>query len=308
VIDHSPPVLDADPRSHDMPSLRSLALPGVLAMAAAITVGAAAANAQQGATLAPSAVNPQVSFVASLTGAQEVPPVTTDAVGRSTVTVNPTTGQICVNTLTTLGEPITMSHIHSGLVGASGPVVVDLAVTSGTKYAKCVVTTPGQAAAIAANPAGFYVNAHTATNPTGELRGQLAMRVPAVGGITTLTEPVRAYDSRQGSDGPLAPNATRVVALATGVDGAGATQAAVPAGAQAAIVTVTVTQTVDSGYVTAYSNSLDGTPATSTVNWTSANDSVAATTTVAVDGEGKIKLTAGPRGTQVIVDVIGYVL
>jgi hypothetical protein len=291
VIDHSPPVLDADPRSHDMPSLRSLALPGVLAMAAAITVGATAANAQQGATLAPSAVNPQVSFVASLTGAQEVPPVTTDAVGRSTVTVNPTTGQICVNTLTTLGEPITMSHIHSGLVGASGPVVVDLAVTSGTKYAKCVVTTPGQAAAIAANPAG-----------------QLAMRVPAVGGITTLTEPVRAYDSRQGSDGPLAPNATRVVALATGVDGAGATQAAVPAGAQAAIVTVTVTQTVDSGYVTAYSNSLDGTPATSTVNWTSANDSVAATTTVAVDGEGKIKLTAGPRGTQVIVDVIGYVL
>jgi hypothetical protein len=91
-----------------------------------------------------------------------------------------------------------------------------------------------------------------------------------------------------------------------GVDGNGAVVAAVPPGARSAIVTLTVTQTVDGGYLTLFSNSIEGTPATSTVNWTASNSDVATTTTVLIDGSGAVKVTAGPRGTHFIIDVIGY--
>jgi hypothetical protein len=293
-----------------MRSLRTFAIPGVLALAVGI-VGATAANAQSGPTLRPSATNPLVYLTADpINGAQEFPtPVVTAATGMGTVTVNPTSGEICANVTTTgLSGPITMSHIHTGAAGAAGAVVVDFAVTTGTSYAKCV-TNLAEAAAIVADPTGFYVNVHTADNTGGEIRGQLALRPSAtLGDTVTLTEPVRAYDSRQGTDGPLAPNGTRVIDLTSGLDGTGATLPGVPMGAKSAIVTVTVTQTVDSGYVVAYSNAVVGVPATSTVNWSQSNQSVASTTTVALDGAAKIKLTAGPRGTQVIVDVIGYVL
>ena len=49
-------------------------------------------------------------------------------------------------------------------------------------------------------------------------------------------------------------------------------------------------------------------PATSTINWTQSDQAVATTTTVAVDREGKIKLTAGQNSTHVIVDVLGFIV
>jgi hypothetical protein len=80
---------------------------------------------------------------------------------------------------------------------------------------------------------------------------------------------------------------------------------AVPPGATAAIVTITATETSGPGYLKAYS-AASPEPATSNVNFTASGATVAVSTQVAVDASGSIKLTAGPAGTHVIVDVIGY--
>ena len=118
-----------------------------------------------------------------------------------------------------------------------------------------------------------------------------------------LASPVRSYDSRTPGQSKLPDNGTRTIDLTAGANGQ---PSGLPIGARAALVTVTVTQTVDGGYLTLYSNSLATNPGTSSINWTETDQDVAATTTVAVDGAGRVKVTAGPRGTHVIVDVIGY--
>ena len=118
-------------------------------------------------------------------------------------------------------------------------------------------------------------------------------------------------DSRT-ADGPLSPNQTRAVSLATGKDGAQAVQIAVPAGATGAIVTLTVTDTTvgvggPGGFLTLYSAALATPPSTSTINWTGAGQNLATTTQVVVDASGSVKVTDGANATNFVIDVIGYV-
>ncbi|HEV8295970.1 MAG TPA: CHRD domain-containing protein [Acidimicrobiales bacterium] len=282
------------------------------AIVSALTVissGTAVAALRYGDPLRPAlTVNPEVAYTVALTGAAEVPGGTGDGdgSGSATVTVNSSTGLVCVSITTANIDPMTGLHIHPGAVGVEGGIVVDFAVTSGTSAGKCVTTTASQAAAINADPTSFYLNAHTAAFTDGAIRGQLAARGNDVGALNLLPEPLRAYDSRGDASGALPANGSRSVSLRSAVDGNGAVVDAVPPGARAAIVTLTVTQTVDGGYLTLFSNAIQGTPATSTVNWTATNSDVAATTTVLIDGSGSVKVTAGPRGTHFIIDVIGY--
>ena len=282
----------------------------VAILAGAVGLGAISIAGAQAPTLQPAANN-EVALTVNLNGANEVPgPGDTDGTGTASVVVNTATGVVCVNFTSTNIDAMTAMHIHPGAVGVTNPPVVDFAVTSGTSAAKCVQSTAVQAAAIAAAPSSFYLNAHNAAFPNGAIRGQLALRGAAAGDLNLLDEPLRAYDSRPATsaDGKLVAGTPRVVDLSTGRTGAGASVAAVPAGARAAVVTITVTQTVGVGFVTAYSNSLTVAPATSTVNWRATDQDVATTTTVAVDGSGKIQLRAGDNITHVIVDVIGYYL
>lgn len=268
-------------------------------LAGVVGLGAISIASAQGPTLQPAANN-ETTFSVALNGANEIPgPGDADGAGQASITINAATGSVCVNFTSSNIEPITAMHIHPGAVGVANPPLVDFAVTSGTTVAKCVQeTTLGDAASIVANPAGFYLNAHTATFSAGAIRGQLTAVQSGVGELRPLAQPTRAYDSRtSGASGRLEAGTSRVVDLS----------ASVPAGSRAALVTVTVTQTVGGGFVTAYSNALTAVPATSTVNWTAANSDVAATTTVAVS-ESKIKLAAGQNSTHVIVDVIGYYL
>ena len=271
----------------------------------------AVAGAQESPRLQPAA-NPESSFTVAL-GNNEIPPADTDGTGQATITVNTATGLVCVNVATQNIAPITNMHIHEGdNTVASGPIRVDFAETAGTNtaVAKCVTSTPTIAASIVANPAGFYLNAHTGAFPTGAIRGQLAAAAASAGAGTLhlMSEPLRAYDSRSGTDGKLVAATARTVDLSSGLNGSAAVVAAVPPTARAAVITLTITQTVGSGFVTAYSNALTAAPATSTINWTAPNSDIGTTTTVAVDGSGKIALLAGQNGTHVIVDVIGYYL
>jgi CHRD domain len=268
----------------------------------ALTAASATAQDSGGSDIERAVTNPETALRATLTEDQEVPgPGDVGASGTATVTLDVSTGAVCVNARTTGLDPLTGMHIHEAAIGVAGPVRVDFAVTTGTNVAKCVTTSTTQAQAIAANPGGFYLNLHTAAFPAGAIRGQLELRGDEAGALRLLVEPARMYDSRTVAL-RLEANQTRTINLAGGVG----QPVGLPIGARAAVITLTVTETIDQGFLTAYSNALIGVPDTSTVNWFGSGQHLATTTTVAVDGAGRIKLTAGPRGTHFIVDLIGY--
>ncbi|MEP7046531.1 MAG: hypothetical protein ABI949_07635, partial [Ilumatobacteraceae bacterium] len=141
----------------------------------------------------------------------------------------------------------------------------------------------------------------------GAIRGQLTAGPPPAGEAHLLAEPLRAYDSRDAAGPKLDALQTRTINLATGKDHTGASVIAVPPGATAAIVTLTVTETVGpGGYVKLYSAALTDAPATSSINWAGNNQNLAVTTQVAVDSSGAVKVTGGANSTHLVIDVIGY--
>lgn len=115
---------------------------------------------------------------APLSGAEEVPgPGADPAVGAALVEVSAT--QVCSDLKVTMGEKPTKAHIHRGAKGTSGPVVVDLNPTftpgeSAFTSKSCVDAPAETTAALIADPAGHYLNIHSAAHPDGAVRGQLA--------------------------------------------------------------------------------------------------------------------------------------
>lgn len=122
------------------------------------------------------------TFRPVLTGDQEVGTVGSDG-GSVTVTfrLNPNTGSVKFRKLvpTNLFEREdefgpTKFHIHRGVKGQNGPVVVDLTDVANQGQTRGRVTAdPALVAEIAAHPENFYVNYHTISRPGGAVRGQL---------------------------------------------------------------------------------------------------------------------------------------
>ena len=106
----------------------------------------------------------------TLSGADEVPAVTTSASGAGTISVGDD-GKVS-GSVTTKGIDGTMGHIHQAAVGKNGPVIVKL-VKDGDTY-RVPPDAKLDAAQMAAFKAGeLYVNVHSAANKGGEIRGQL---------------------------------------------------------------------------------------------------------------------------------------
>jgi hypothetical protein len=106
----------------------------------------------------------------SLSGANEVPPVTTSATGDGTITVADD-GAVS-GSVTTKGIQGTAAHIHAGAAGKNGPVVVPF-TKEGDTY-KAAAGAKLNADQMKAFKAGeLYFNVHSAANPNGEIRGQL---------------------------------------------------------------------------------------------------------------------------------------
>jgi CHRD domain len=127
--------------------------------------------------LAPAALAQQ-SFLANLSGANEVPPADPDGTGTALITITGTTVTYSI-TVDNIAAP-TAQHIHSGVAGVNGPIVVNLPgvwVGAGDgpwTLNGATTSDPATIAAIVANPAAFYVNVHNAPFPGGAVRGQLA--------------------------------------------------------------------------------------------------------------------------------------
>jgi hypothetical protein len=117
------------------------------------------------------------TFGVVLSGNQETPPVTTSGSGNATVTL--TEGHTSITVAMTIGRlttPATLAHIHEGPAGVAGPIRLDLAPSTNLLNGRlnASYTIPKELGdQIAANPQNFYINLHTATNPGGEIRGQL---------------------------------------------------------------------------------------------------------------------------------------
>jgi len=107
----------------------------------------------------------------ALTGANEVPAVTTTATGTATVAIKDDRS-VSVQ-VTTTGMTPTASHIHMGAVGVNGPVIVPFTKTGDNTFASApdAKLTEEQYAAYKAG--NLYVNVHSAKNPGGEIRGQI---------------------------------------------------------------------------------------------------------------------------------------
>jgi hypothetical protein len=106
----------------------------------------------------------------SLSGANEVPPVTTSATGDGTISVADD-GAVS-GSVTTKGIQGTAAHIHAGAAGKNGPVVVPFTKDGDTyKAAAGAKLNPDQMKAFKAGE--LYFNVHSAANPNGEIRGQL---------------------------------------------------------------------------------------------------------------------------------------
>ena len=110
----------------------------------------------------------------SLSGGNEVPPVSTGASGSGTFWVAAdcsVKGGVAVK-----GMSATAAHIHVGAAGANGPVAIGLTKTEDNSFAvpKDAKLNDSQCASYKAG--NTYVNVHSAAHPGGEVRAQLRGR------------------------------------------------------------------------------------------------------------------------------------
>jgi hypothetical protein len=134
----------------------------------------------------PAIVAAQVHFTATVSGAQENPPVTTTASGTGSFTLNDTWTELrYAITYNGLSGTLTGGHIHTGAVGQNGPVVRSIASSGDPASATIVGSWKSTDASQPLTPAfvdsllmgRVYVNFHTAANPGGEMRGQVTLAV-----------------------------------------------------------------------------------------------------------------------------------
>ena len=106
----------------------------------------------------------------SLSGAEEVPPVKTEATGSGSFRVAED-GTI-TGSVTTKGVAGTAAHIHQGAKGKNGPVIVPLA-KSGDTYSVPAGRKLTEAQMKALKAGELYVNVHSNKYKGGEVRAQL---------------------------------------------------------------------------------------------------------------------------------------
>jgi hypothetical protein len=128
------------------------------------------AAAALAATIFTLASVPSFAGDVTLSGAQEVPPVTTSASGKGMINVG--ADMSVSGSITVTGVAATAAHIHEAAAGKNGPVIVPLtkadsvfSVPAGAKL------TPAQFESYKAG--NLYVNVHSEANKGGEIRAQL---------------------------------------------------------------------------------------------------------------------------------------
>jgi hypothetical protein len=113
----------------------------------------------------------QKEVTAELTGAQEVPPSSTNASGKSTIVV--ADDKTVSGTVTVTGMTSTAAHIHQGAAGTNGPVIIPLTKTSPNVFNVPLGTKMTDEQYAAYKNGNLYINVHSAAYPGGEIRVQM---------------------------------------------------------------------------------------------------------------------------------------
>ena len=115
-------------------------------------------------------------YEATLTGAQEVPPVGTSATGMAEVRLNTQTNKLSWKvTYNGLTGPALAGHIHGPAApGQNAGVLVPFTTVGSQPVTGEAAITSQQVADLVAGR--WYVNVHTSSHPGGEIRGQLQRR------------------------------------------------------------------------------------------------------------------------------------
>lgn len=106
-----------------------------------------------------------------LSGAQEVPPVQTQAAGSGAITVKD--DMSVSGSVTTTGVKGTMAHIHEAAPGKNGGVAIPLEKKSDNEWAVPAGAKLTDAQYKSYKAGELYVNVHSDANKGGEIRGQL---------------------------------------------------------------------------------------------------------------------------------------
>ncbi len=114
-----------------------------------------------------------VSFKGNLSGGAETPPKVTDGKGTATASLDTATKTLTYSIeYTGLTGPATAAHFHGPAdPGANAGVVVPFASPASPATGTTTLTDAQMADLMAGK---WYANVHTATNPAGEVRGQMA--------------------------------------------------------------------------------------------------------------------------------------
>ena len=115
-----------------------------------------------------------VKFHAVMNGATEVPPKTTEGKGEVTATLDTATKMLTYDvTYSGLTGPAMAGHLHGPAdPGANAPVSVPFAAPLTSPIHGTATLTDAQVTQL--EDGKMYANVHTATNPAGEIRGQMA--------------------------------------------------------------------------------------------------------------------------------------
>lgn len=134
-----------------------------------------------------------MQFQATLSGAMEVPPVSSPGAGVSVLSFDPALSALRVGLVVSNLRQVREAHIHLGRPGENGPIVLFLygpaipvdigaptALTNGT-FTAANLTGPlrGMPLSVLAQQimaGNAYVNVHTVAHPAGEIRGQILFR------------------------------------------------------------------------------------------------------------------------------------
>jgi hypothetical protein len=155
-----------------------------------------------------------LSYKATLSGANEVPPVTSTVTGLGEFTYNFYTNALSYTIPVENPNNVNLSdmHIHSGTMGTNGDVIHNFGIAATTNSfteTGSVILTDDQEAALVNKK--LYINVHSLDNAGGEVRGQIELNGSlgegvVVGVIDTGIDPWNPSFLATGGDGYIHNN------------------------------------------------------------------------------------------------------